>query len=184
MVLGLASAGLTAVAGAKTWAEPGASAQELGGAALMAQDDAWSAESPLAGALALVVLAVWGVLLVTRGRVRRLVAVLGLVAAAGLAATTVVALVSMPDQLRDQVEDQWSVSSGVDPTFTGWFWTALVCSLLAVATLAVAVWWAPSWPEMGTRYDAPGGDSGDVASTERTNLDLWKAMDEGEDPTS
>ena len=48
--------------------------------------------------------------------------------------------------------------------------------------------WAPEWPEMGTRYDAPGSAVPAPATPaepdERTGLDLWKAMDEGRDPTA
>ena len=44
----------------------------------------------------------------------------------------------------------------------------------------------PRWPEMGTRYDAPTGagaaDAHDAAPKE--NIDIWKALDEGRDPTA
>jgi hypothetical protein len=36
---------------------------------------------------------------------------------------------------------------------------------------------------MGRRYDAPGAAEPQPAPGERSNLDLWKAMDEGRDPT-
>ena len=36
---------------------------------------------------------------------------------------------------------------------------------------------------MGKRYDAPGAADAAAAPGERSNLDLWKAMDEGRDPT-
>ena len=49
-----------------------------------------------------------------------------------------------------------------------------------LSTLA-AVRLTPSWPEMGTRYDSP---TGEVAPVEpEGNLELWKALDEGHDPT-
>ena len=42
------------------------------------------------------------------------------------------------------------------------------------------------WPEMGRRYDAPA-DGAAVAPTtpveEQSSLDVWKAIDEGRDPT-
>jgi uncharacterized membrane protein (TIGR02234 family) len=71
-----------------------------------------------------------------------------------------------------------------DPGFTGWFCTAAVCSVVAVAPAALAVRLAGRWPEMGTRYDAPGTSpdrsEGSVADPGR---DLWHALDEGRDPT-
>jgi Tryptophan-associated transmembrane protein (Trp_oprn_chp) len=40
-----------------------------------------------------------------------------------------------------------------------------------------------SWPEMGSRYDAPGrrAEAEDPARMEE--IDLWRAIDEGRDPT-
>jgi hypothetical protein len=41
---------------------------------------------------------------------------------------------------------------------------------------------------MGRRYDAPAGQAPEApaakAPEEQENLDLWKAMDEGRDPTA
>jgi hypothetical protein len=38
---------------------------------------------------------------------------------------------------------------------------------------------------MGRRYDAPAGQEPPAkAPEEQENLDLWKAMDEGRDPTA
>ena len=58
----------------------------------------------------------------------------------------------------------------------------------------LAVRLVPTWPEMGRRYDAPADatpDRTEVAAQEpgeepgqQENLDLWKAMDEGRDPTA
>ena len=54
------------------------------------------------------------------------------------------------------------------------------------AAAVAAVRLAPAWPEMGSRYDAPATHGPSAAATpaeERTSLDLWKSMDEGDDPT-
>ncbi len=181
VLVGLAAAGLTAVAAAKTWAFPSgddASAGHLAGATAVSS----AGEVPLASALALVVLAAWGVLLVTRGRVRRVVAVVGLAAAAGVVATVVYGLRTLPAGIRDEY-----AAIGVpevDVHFGGWLWAALIGSLLSVAALALAVRFAPSWPEMGSRYDAPGAaGSADRPEEPESNLDIWKALDEGRDPT-
>ena len=66
VVLGLAAAGLAAVAGNKPWAVTRARADFVPGGALQQTADRF----PLAGAVALLLLATWGVVLVTRGWIR------------------------------------------------------------------------------------------------------------------
>ena len=54
----------------------------------------------------------------------------------------------------------------------------------------VAVRRAGTWPEMSRRYDAPGGHPGrapeprPTGSDELSDRDLWRAQDEGRDPTA
>ncbi len=174
-LLGLASAGLAAVAGHRAWVTLSASSDSDYSVLRLTGDD--SATVPLAGALALVLLACWGVVLVTRGRVRRSVAGLAVVVSAAMVVTAVLGVGSASDGLRDDLTrlgvDKVSTSVGV------WFWAYLTGAVLAVASTALAVRWLPAWPEMGTRYDAPGA----APPHERTDLDLWRALDEGHDPT-
>ncbi len=69
---------------------------------------------------------------------------------------------------------------------TPWFWLATAVSVVAVAAAVAAALSAPEWPEMGGRYDAPAAhEHKDPAGLpeERTSLDLWRSMDEGDDPT-
>ncbi|HET6937105.1 MAG TPA: Trp biosynthesis-associated membrane protein [Nocardioides sp.] len=181
---GLASAVLAAVAGRQPWAHGSAPG---GFGELSATVEA--GKVPAASAFSLVVLACWGVLLVTRGRVRRVVAVLALVASLGLAAAVVVGFSTAPDNVRDAYHEL-----GVehpDVGLSGWYWVAVVATVLTVLSTAAAVRLVPGWPEMGRRYDAPAGTTDDPspASSERPpedqeNLELWKAMDEGRDPTA
>src|SRR4051812_49715291 len=77
---GLASAVLAAVAGRQPWAE-GSAPGGLGELSATVE----AGKVPAAAAFSLVVLACWGVLLVTPGVVRRGASVLGVVAAPGLA---------------------------------------------------------------------------------------------------
>ena len=142
---------------------------------------------PLAAALSLVVLACWGVLLVTRGVVRRAVAVLSAVGALGLVATVVAGWTTLPAQVSEAVRST-AGSDTAGSEVTGWFWAAAVAAVVLVVTGAMAVAWCPAWPEMGSRYDAPGAGGAetpaDLPPEERTNLDLWKQLDEGRDPTA
>jgi uncharacterized membrane protein (TIGR02234 family) len=173
---GLAVAVLAAVAGHQPWAH-GRAPGGLGELSPTVE----AGRVPAAAALSLVVLACWGVLLVTRGVVRRVVAVLAVLAALGLAATVVVGFGSAPDSVRDAYRDLGVAKPEVG--LGGWYWVAAAAALLTVLTTAAAVRLVPRWPEMGRRYDAPAA-APPRAPEERENLDLWKAMDEGRDPTA
>jgi hypothetical protein len=60
-----------------------------------------------------------------------------------------------------------------------------VGAVLALLASVLAVAWLPDWPEMGSRYDAPGAAPPPTPDPEdQSSLELWKAMDEGRDPTS
>ena len=94
VLLGLVSAGLAAVASAKPWLDTG-SGDGSSDATMTAVDT--GTRYPLASAISLVLLAAWGVLLVTRGRVRRVFAVLATLAAVALVVSVVVAYLTLPD---------------------------------------------------------------------------------------
>ena len=183
VLLGLASAGLAAVAGNRAWVTW--SAERTGESSLLQRTGDDSATVPLAGALALVLLACWGVVLVTRGGFRRLVAGLGLVVALGMVVTAALGVRSADAGLREDLAEL-----GVREVTTAtqaWFWLYLAAAVVGVAVTALAVRWLPAWPEMGTRYDAPGGAPGRAAGGApdhpETDLELWKALDAGRDPT-
>jgi uncharacterized membrane protein (TIGR02234 family) len=180
--LGLAAGTLAAVAGTKPWVVD----SQVGGPrpdplGLVAD----AGEMPLGLALALVLLACWGVLLVSRGAVRRVVAGLALFVALGLTATVVVAFFTLPDQvLAAQVEASLPHDDVFGSTISGWYLAVALGAVLSVATTALAVRWVGHWPEMGRRYDAPGGAAESGAPPEDpSSLDLWKSIDEGRDPT-
>ncbi len=175
VLLGLATATLAAVASAKPWVGPSGESAPVATAAL----DAGST-FPLASALSLVLLATWGVVLVTRGRARRTFAVAAALTALGLVAAVVTAYLTLPDSARSSYAELMGRPGG-EQGFTGWFWTAAVAAVAAVAPAALAVRLVPTWPEMGRRYDAPGGRTPDPAPTREE--DLWRALDRGHDPT-
>ncbi|GAA1144765.1 Trp biosynthesis-associated membrane protein [Nocardioides aquiterrae] len=173
VLAGLVFGGLTAVAGTKP---------------VMAADPAsplvtYDAHLPLVAALGLVVLACWGVVLVTRGWVRRATALLGAVASAGALATVLLGWSQVSDRLADEVAAVGVRGSSVSAT--PWYALALLGALVSLAACAAAILLAPAWPEMGSRYDAPGAAAvPEKAPEEQSSLDLWKAMDEGRDPTA
>ena len=175
---GLATAALTAVAAAQDWGV--ATGDNAGVTATGRADGATTA--PLALALALVALASWGVLLVLRGRLRRVVAVVGAAAAVGVVVSVVLAYGDVDRAAVEAATAAGATSDAFEVSFTGGYWTALVSGVLSVAALVVAVLRAPGWPAMGSRYDSPAAR--DAGTAARSDEDLWKALDEGRDPTA
>lgn len=174
LVAGLAGAAL-ATASTQPWFAPEAGA----GAAYdceapcvgLSLDDAGTVSS--ANALALVLLACLGVVLVTRGAFRRIAAGLGLLAAAAGLVAVAVSYTQGRDDVREFTEQYVATAPAVGST--GWFWVGAVASVVGLLAWVAAVRWVRAWPEMGRRYDTP-------ADTPPT--DLWKAIDQGHDPTS
>lgn len=186
VLLGLAGGGLTALAGGRAAATAGGRGAQAVSSGFVSYD----AHQPLVSALGLVVLACWGVVLVTRRRVRRGVAALGTLAAIGAVVSAATAWSQVADRLREELAQVGVRDAAI--THTGWWWCSLLAPVLAAVAGLLAVRWAPAWPEMGSRYDAPaagapGGADGPAAGAaepaERSNLELWKALDEGRDPT-
>jgi uncharacterized membrane protein (TIGR02234 family) len=189
VVLGLASAGGAAYAGSKPWLDT----QAPGGECVVVPGFDYSGlalSSPLAAALALVVLASWGVLLVTRGRVRRAVAVLATLASGGYLVTAVEAYWSLKAAARDDaIEQVGTTPQGCQPAGIWmdnvWWPAALVLGVVCIGAALLAVRLVPTWPEMSDKYDAPAGAQADETSeASGDNLDIWKALDEGRDPTA
>ena len=180
--LGLSSAAVAAVA----WPAPsrGRRRRTAGGGSRAGGHRWRDRPVPLATALALVVLACWGVVLVTRGRVRRAVAVLGALAAVGrawprscrgwCAGARRCATAGRRRRCRDAVRS----------TLTGWCWVApgRRASCPRWPRVARGACWSARWPEMGSRYDAPAGRAGGTPAEDRPHLDLWKALDQGQRP--
>lgn len=180
VLVGLAAGTLVAVAGNQAWAKA-AEGQGIGDEVAAVAVAVGEAKAPLATALALVVLASWGVLLVTRGRFRRVMSWFAAVAALGLMVAVVAGVLAAPDAVASAYEPYGLAE--VEVQRTAWSWVALVGAMLALGAAALAVRDVASWPQMGKRYDAPGAGEPEPEPGERSNLDLWKAMDEGRDPT-
>lgn len=190
VVAGLAGAALTAVAGSRTWAVGHASAGGLHVHATVSGSQA----APLVAALGLVALAGWGVVLVTRRRARLVVAVLGLLAALGAVAAAALGHSAVGDAVTSALLQQGAGHGPLQASSTPWWLAAVLGGLVSAAAFAVAVRKAPAWPEMGRKYDAPAARSDhpgqevaeqpDTGSGTADGPDMWRALDEGRDPTS
>lgn len=184
VLLGVASSALASVAGHKPVV------RITGDAADAVERIGLDDGLPLAGALALVLLAGWGVLLVTRGPVRRVIAGGLVVISLGLLAASVLGWRQLLDSFPvDAAERLGAGSHGTELALaagtTGWLWALVAASALATVAAALAVVLTPSWPEMGTRYDAPSAATPSEQRLEdRSSIDVWKSLDEGDDPTA
>lgn len=173
VLAGLATSGMTAVAAAQPWYRAAGEYRVIG-----LSDAGSEADMPLALACALVALAAWGVVLVTGATARRTVLVVGMLAGLGVLACVVRAPVLLPDQIADRLG-----AADAEIQQTGWYVVTCVAVVLVLAAMVVGWRLAPRWPTMSSRYDAPAVGSPRAASGEADELALWKALDEGRDPT-
>ncbi|MCW2784087.1 MAG: hypothetical protein JWP74_604 [Marmoricola sp.] len=182
MLAGIGTAGLTAIAASRTWLHANGDAAGF----KVSQPISGSDAAPLALALALVALAAWGVVLVARLRTRRVAIVLGLLAALGVLAT-VIDLGPHAHAVAARELSTRGAGSVASLSHAGWYWLCGIGAVAQVAALLGAFRLAPGWPEMSSRYDAPvaGAAAGAVQAPaeELADLELWKALDEGRDPT-
>jgi uncharacterized membrane protein (TIGR02234 family) len=182
LVLGLVSAGAVSVGVSKPWVT--ATATVTGLPVISASVDGADV-APLAGALGFVLLAGLGAVVATRGRVRRGLGVLIMVAAA-----VVVAAAVHPGDTRYGIEQALSAkgwSGGPYDTGVGW-WRVLTavggCGCLLAGALVAR--FGARWASMGARYDAPRPTTATAAAdlpAAPTETDLWRSIDSGRDPT-
>lgn len=179
VLTGLGSGALTAVAASQTWFTASGDAAGLAVRVPVAGSDA----APLALAAALLALASWGVVLVSRTPGRRIASGIGLVAALGVLAVVVALWSGADDAGIDALADRGATGLG-ELSRGAWYWVTGLGAVLQVVALAAAFRLAPTWPTMSSRYDAPAA-SGDAPAVEADadELTLWKALDEGHDPT-
>lgn len=173
----LAAGGAVVLTSGRPWART-----TVGGAGV--PDDALGVTGtqavPLVAALGVVVVTAALGVLATRGLGRRIVG--GLVITLGLGIVLLVATAAEP--LASAVDDAVAAS----PSFTGanepgavertaWRWVTLLCGVAVTALGVVVVRFASTWPGLSGRYEAPRG------TREDTDDDIWKALDDGRDPT-
>lgn len=170
LLAGLTGSALATAAATRGWAE--ATTTETGARTAVASG---ADVAPLVLPLALVALAAWGTVLVLRRRGRRVVAVIG------LASSLVAGIVGL---LRAEASagvalEVLGAGEGAATSTTPWPYLAVAGCLLSAAASVVAVVRAGQWPEMSPRYDAPGD-----RRSQQAGSDMWKALDQGEDPTA
>ena len=176
LAVGAGAAALGVFAAGRTWATAATTSPGRREVAVAGSDVA-----PVMFPLALVALACWGAFLVLRTPGRRVVAVLGALAAGGGA---LAAILSAPDA-TGAAADLLSATADGGTSTTAWPWVGAVALAVCLAAFAVAFLKCPGWAQMSRRYDRDGATAtpGTAAAAEATPADQWRAMDDGRDPT-
>ncbi|MGZ5389081.1 MAG: Trp biosynthesis-associated membrane protein [Aeromicrobium sp.] len=181
-VLGaLATGGLAFFAASRTWAS---TTVEATGVPTAAIDVSGSDAVALVPALALVIVAAALAVLAASVRVRRAVGML----------ITLVAVIAIVVILRAAGDIDKTVDAAVrdSPAFIGtndpdavshtvWRWITAVAFLLSALIGVVITRFGALWPTMGRKYDAPKAHT--AAQEVESDADIWKALDDGRDPT-
>jgi uncharacterized membrane protein (TIGR02234 family) len=180
VVLGtLAAGGIAFFTASRTWAHARIAAQGLPPDTVKVSG---SDAQPIVTALALVAVTAALAVLASSPRLRRIVG----------AFTVAVAVIAIVVVLFDgSTDDAMTKAVKASPAFTGantpathhTLWPVLtVAAFVAVAGLgAITARFGPVWPTLSSRYDAPRVRPSDTAP--QTDTDMWKALDEGRDPT-
>lgn len=181
-VLGtLLTGGLAFLAASRTWAAATIQAKGLPPAPLKVSG---ADAVPLVPALALVIVAAALAILAASVRVRRVVGIL----------VIVVAIIAIITILRASGAIDTAVASAVhdSPAFIGsnapqnvshgvWRWIALLGFAGAAIIGAIIARFGADWPTMGRKYEAPTAHT--AVTEDESEADIWKALDEGRDPT-
>jgi uncharacterized membrane protein (TIGR02234 family) len=193
IVGGLAAGGLALLGVSRPWARVEIAAPGVPSSTI---EVSGSGAVPWVGALTLVILAGTLAFVPTGGRLRRAVGVIVGLAAAGAVIGTLTAGPAVDDALSEQLAES-PASGGVDDAaivaaadHPAWRWLTLGGSAAGVAVGLYVAARGHRWATMGSRYEAPATRRA-TEPTEATaepepteNADLWRALDEGRDPTA
>lgn len=139
---------------------------------------------PLVSALSVVVSAGALAIIAASVRLRRIIA--GIVILTALGGIMIIATGGgTVDSAFERAVDRSPAFAGatMPEAQTSFLWPALAVFGFLVAFIAgiAALRWSDAWPTMSSRYDAPASHAPIVEA--ETDADVWKAQDEGQDPT-
>jgi uncharacterized membrane protein (TIGR02234 family) len=180
-VLLLAVGGVLAwVCVGRTWLRP---SDHGGSIALTGRDLGLSA------VLGLATVAAGAAVLATRRYVRIAVGVVAVALSAGVIAQAVHVVATKQTRVLHAhgVGSTFAVPSGGFPRIGVAFpaWLTVVAGVIALIGALMVVVRSRTWPALGQRYEAPGGESKPepVAAQAIGDRGVWDALDRGEDPT-
>lgn len=176
----LAAGGLAFFAASRTWAHVQIATDGLPSDSV---DVTGSEGQPLVPALAVVLVTAALAVLASSPRVRQGVGVVTvLVAVAGVAAVLLGGS-TLDDAVRAAVEKSpaYTGDGGRDFTTSGWKYVTVLGFVLAALLGAVTARFGATWPTMGSRFEAPAARP--AVAAPQSDAEMWKALDEGRDPT-
>lgn len=143
---------------------------------------------PIVPALGLVIAAAGLAVLATRGRLRQFVGLLTFVVGVMVVIVVLAGDGTRTSTLTDAIEQSTAFTGDNSPPAKEkvlWPGVVVVAAVAATVLGAITVLAGRSWPSMSGRYEAPGrpSDGRPVDLHRAEGADLWKALDEGEDPT-
>ncbi len=184
LTLGLVGSLMTVLGTARPWASAAAGTRGL--PAIHVSVTGTDLE-PACGALGLALLAAFGAVLATRGWVRRglgAAIVLGSIVVLILAAT---APADPTHALAAELSAKGWTGGGFGSGTEPWRWIVVAGAAAAGVAGAGVARFGGSWVSMGARYDAPAAATRatqpDQAADVLTEAEVWKAIDQGRDPT-
>ena len=181
VVLGtLAAGGLAFFAASRTWAHVRVATDGLPSDSV---DVTGTDAQPLVSALALVVVTAALAVLAASPRVRRVVGGFTVVVAV-LAAVIVLLGGSSLDSAVDHAVKESPAFTGTgdhDFTTSAWKYVTVLALVVAAALGAITAKLGATWPTMSSRYDAPAARP--AVTAPQSDAEMWKALDEGRDPT-
>ena len=130
---------------------------------------------PALPALGIALMVMAGAVLAARSWLRRIV---GLITVVIGGAVIAIAVASRTDAAAELRQRAFAVSrAAVGYSLSGWAILTIAAGAAAILAGAATVVRGPTWPALGSRYDAPA-----VRRTDDLAGD-WEALDRGEDPT-
>jgi uncharacterized membrane protein (TIGR02234 family) len=171
----LAGGGLALIASAQPWWR--ARAAE----GVVVKITGTQATGGLSQALAIVALAGTLLMLALRGNGRRILGALLLLVGVGLVLAGGLRLQPSAGAVRSQVREV-SLADAFSLSATAWPWIFAFCGVLVAVGAAVTMITVSSWHTRSDRFQPSLNRA--VSSSSDDPAELWKAMDEGVDPTS
>jgi uncharacterized membrane protein (TIGR02234 family) len=176
----LATGGLAFFAASRTWAHVRIATDGLPSDSV---DVSGADAQPLVSALALVVVTAALAVLAASPRVRRVVGAFTVLVAVAAALIVLLGGSSLDSAVDHAVEASPAFTGTGDHDFTGsvWKYVTALAFILAALLGGVTAKLGATWPTMSSRYDAPAARP--AVTAPQSDAEMWKALDEGRDPT-
>lgn len=181
VVLGtLAAGGLAFFAASRSWAHIRVATDGLPSDSV---DVSGTDAQPLVSALAVVIVTAALAVLASSPRVRRVVGGFTVLIAVVGAAIVLLGGSSLDNAVDRAVEASPAYTGTGDPDFSTSLWKYVTALGFVIAAVlgGITARLGATWPTMSSRYEAPAARP--AVTEPQSDAEMWKALDEGRDPT-